>query len=430
VSRGFGSRSQILYVSTHGQSVRWKSESRTDGHALEKMSSKSPRGPTDFSLVLGGPLYQIFKRMHLSGSTLELLTRRLLVISLLAWLPLLVLSAIERHLLGSQNLTFLHDIESHARFLIALPILILGELIVHRRLASVVSRFAECGVVMRGDGPKFNAAIEAAMRARNSIWLEFALLLFTYTVGQWIWRHQVAWGAATWYALPDRAGLHLTLAGDWYCFVSIPLFQFILLRWYLRLFIWFQFLWRVSRLNLRLQPTHPDRAGGIGFLGGSSYAFASLLFAQGTLLAGLIASRIFYGGESLMSFKVSIVGLVGFFVVVILGPLTIFTPHLSRSKRRGLSEYGMLATEYIADFDEKWVRRGVKRQEILGTPDIQSLSDLATSYSVVSEMRLVPFTLHDAIQLAITTMLPVLPLVLTIVPMAELLDRLFKILFT
>ena len=74
-------------------------------------------------------------------------------------------------------------------------------------------------------------------------------------------------------------------------------------------------MWRVSRLNLRLLPAHPDRAGGIGFLGRSSYFFGPILFAQGALLAGLIASRIFYHGESLMSFKVSIVAMVGFFVL-------------------------------------------------------------------------------------------------------------------
>jgi hypothetical protein len=259
--------------------------------------------------------------------------------------------------------------------------------------------------------------------------LEFGVLLFTFTGGLWIWRHEVALGAATWYAHPDRTGLHLTLAGNWYCFVSIPLFQFILFRWYLRLIIWFQFLWRVSRLNLRLLPAHPDRAGGIGFLGNSSsYAFAPLLFAQGTVLAGLIASRVFYNGESLMSFKVSVVGLVGFLVLVILGPLTVFTPHLFRSKLRGSSEYGTLATGYVADFDEKWIRRSVRREEILGTADIQALADLASSYSVVSEMRLVPFTLTDVAELAVTTILPILPLLLTIVPMEELLDRVFKIL--
>jgi len=390
-------------------------------------ASKPPQEPAEFSLVVGGPLYRMLKRAHLSGSALELLVRRILVISLLAWLPLLVLSAIERHLRGGQNLPFLFDIESHVRFLVALPLLIFAELIVHGRLAPVVRRFTERGVVTPEDRPKFNAAVEAVSRARNSLWLEFGVLLFTFTVGVWVWRHEVALGSSTWYALPDRTGLHLTLAGDWFCLVSIPLFQFILIRWYLRFAIWFQFLWRVSRLNLRLLPAHPDRAGGIGFLGGSSYAFAPVLFAQGTLLAGLIASRIFFGGQSLMSFKVSIFGLVGFLVLVILGPLMVFAPNLSNCKRRGLSEYGLLASVYVADFDEKWIRGDVKREEILGTADVQALADLGTCYSIVRDMRPVPFTVNDVIQLAVTTILPVLPLLLTIMPLEALVDRLLKI---
>jgi hypothetical protein len=223
--------------------------------------------------------------------------------------------------------------------------------------------------------------------------------------------------------------MHLNLAGYWFCFVSIPLFQFILLRWYLRFAIWFQLLWRVSTLNLRLLPTHPDRAGGIGFLGRSSYAFAPILFAQGTLLAGLIASRVLYQGESLMSFKLSLIALVGFFVLVILGPLTVFTPELARAKRRGLNEYGTLATVYAADFDEKWVRDGAREEDILGTADIQSLADLANSYAVVREMRLVPFALNDVARLAIATAAPALPLLLTIMPLEELVTRLLKTIF-
>ena len=53
-----------------------------------------PQDPYDFSVVLGGPLYQLVRRAHLSGDALELLRRRVTVISLFAWLPLLVLSAL------------------------------------------------------------------------------------------------------------------------------------------------------------------------------------------------------------------------------------------------------------------------------------------------------------------------------------------------
>jgi hypothetical protein len=384
--------------------------------------------PPDFSLVLGGPLYQIYRRTHLSGPTLELLQRRVLVISFSAWLPLGVLAAIEGHLLGGQGLTFFGDIESHVRFLAALPLFIVAELVVHSRLRPVIKLFVERRIIALDEMPRFNAALEAASRACNSPWLEIALVLFIYIAGHLFWRHQVALEEATWYASPDGSGIHLTLAGYWFSFVSIPIFQFIFLRWYLRLGIWFLFLWRTSRLKLQLLPTHPDRSGGIGFLGGSSYAFAPILFAQGTLLAGLIASRIFYQGQSLMSFKVSIISLAGFFVLMILGPLTMFTAQLTRTRLSGLGEYGTLATTYVANFDEKWIRGGPKGK-LLGTTDIQSLADLANIYAVVSEMRQVPFTRKDIVRLAVATVLPILPLLLTIMPLEELLTRLIKTIF-
>jgi hypothetical protein len=166
--------------------------------------------------------------------------------------------------------------------------LVSAELIVQSRIRPAVKRFSERRIIIPDDIPKFNAAIHSAMCLRNSVAVEVGILIFVYTAGLWIWRSSIATGAASWYATTESSHLHLTLAWYWYAFVSIPIFQFILLRWYLTFFIWFQFLWRVSKLNLRLIPTHPDRSAGIGFLGASSYAFGPILFAQGALLAGLL----------------------------------------------------------------------------------------------------------------------------------------------
>src|SRR5271157_5548835 len=239
------------------------------------MATPAPlQEPPDFSLVLGGPIFQLFQRSHLSGDGLELLHRRIVVIALVAWLPLLMLSMVGGHLLaGTVKLSFLHDIEAHVRLLVALPVLIAAELIVHSRIRPVVKAFLTRRIVLQRDVPRFLAAIDSAARLRDSVPLELGLLLLVFTVGQWLWRSQIALGASTWYAIPQGNHLQLTAAGYWYAFVSIPIFQFILLRWYLRFFIWFRFLWQVSRLNLHLIATHPDRAGGLGFLGKSAYAF-------------------------------------------------------------------------------------------------------------------------------------------------------------
>jgi hypothetical protein len=244
-----------------------------------------------------------------------------------------------------------------------------------------------------------------------------------------LWNIRVAVEASTWYASPIGRW-HLTPAGCWYVFVSIPILQFILLRWYLRLFVWFRFLWQISRINLNLIATHPDRCAGLAFLGKSAYAFGPILFAQGAMLAGLVASRVLYRGESLLSFKLQIAGFVAFFVLAILGPLLMFTPCMARAKRKGLADYGLLAQRYVESFEQKWILRDPATfEELLGSGDIQSLADLGNSYAMVRDMRAVPFGLEDISRLAAATAAPLLPLLLTIFSPEELITRILKVMF-
>jgi hypothetical protein len=396
------------------------------------MDKASPASdPLNFSLVLGGPVFQIFRRAHLSGDDLELLTRRVIFITLLAWLPLLLLSMLDGHAFaGPIRIPFLLDVEVHARYLVALPALIIAEITVHRRVSPLVRRFVDSGIVLTEDLPVFQKAVRSASRVRNSVAVELALLLLVYTAGLWLWRSQIVLGTESWYLLPDRTGLHLTRAGYWYAYVSIPMLQFFFLRWYMRLGLWFWLLWRTSKLNLRLTAAHPDRAGGLGFLGRGSYAFGPVLFAQGALLSGVIASRVLYEGQKLVSFKIEAVGLIVFMVLFILGPLFMFTPMMDRTQRKGAAEFGVLANRYVFGFEEKWIQgRASETGKLLGTTDIQSLADLGNSYKIVSEMRLVPFGLVDVTRLAAATAAPLIPLTLTIFSVEELITRLVKILF-
>jgi hypothetical protein len=394
------------------------------------MDATPPLARTDFSLVLGGPLYQLFRRAHLSGPALEQLWRRIWVITLVAWLPLLLLSIADGRAAGpGSSLSFLRDIEAQVRFLIALPVLIAAELVVHSRTRNVVAQFVDRGIIRPAEVGRFDQLIASAMRTRNSIPLEVGLLVLVATVGHWIWRSTIAFGAPSWYAMPQGERMELTSAGVWFAAVSLPITQFILLRWYLRLLIWFRFLWQVSRMDLHLVSTHPDRAGGISFLGKSTYAFGPFLFAQGALLSGLIATRVLYGGQNLMAFKLDVIGLIGFFVLFLLGPLTVFTPRLADAKRAGLARYGKLASEYVAAFEDRWIARKGAEEQLLGSADIQSLADLEGSYSIIREMNVVPFGLQDISRLVVVTALPLLPLTLTIFSLEELVMRLLKVVF-
>ena len=390
------------------------------------MDSHFRGGEQDYSLVLGGPLFQIFRKAHLTGTSTELLYRRILVITAIVWLPLLILST-KGSLLGRSG--FFTDVEVHTRFLVAIPLLIFAEVIVHERLTPVVHRFVQRRIILAQDLPRFDQAIESAIRLRNSIPVEIGLLVLVYTVGLWLWNSRIAFDTETWYAMPGGRW-HLTPAGYWYVFVSIPMAQFVLLRWYLRLFIWYRFLWQISRINLNLIPTHPDRCAGLAFLGRTSYAFGPLLCAQGAMLAGVMASRVLYGGQSLVSFKLQIGGVIAFFVFAILLPLTMFTPQMARAKRKGLAEYGQLAQDYVEMFDQRWLRSDARpSDDLLGTGDIQSLADLGNSYSVVGEMRVVPFKLADITRLAAATAAPFVPLLLTVWSPEELILRILKLVF-
>lgn len=392
-------------------------------------SSHFRGGSYDFSLVLGGPLFQLFRKSHLGGDAMDLLYRRILVITAIAWLPLLLLSSIASPLGGTDGISFLRDIEVHVRFLVALPVLIFAELIVHERITPVVRRFVERRIVLPEDLPCFERGIDSAIRLRNSIPLEIGLLVLVYTFGLWLWGSRIAIDSMTWYAMPGGRW-NLTPAGYWYVFISIPIAQFVLLRWYLRLFIWFRFLWQVSRIDLHLIPTHPDRCGGLAFLGRSAFAYGPLLFAQGAMLAGVVASRVLYRGESLTSFKLQIGAFVAFFVFAILCPLLMFTPQMARAKRKGLAQYGQLAQDYVEDFERKWILRDpVPTDDLLGAADIQSLADLGNSYVLVTDMRAVPFKLADITRLAAATAAPFVPLLLTIFSLEELIMRLIKIVF-
>jgi hypothetical protein len=197
-----------------------------------------------------------------------------------------------------------------------------------------------------------------------------------------------------------------------------------------RFFIWYRFLWQVSKIPLNLVPTHPDRAGGLGFLGAISYAFGPVLFGQGAMLAGLIASRVLYHGGSLPSFKLQAGGFVAFFVFVIFAPLLMFTSQMARSRREGLAEFGLLAQRYVEGFREKWiVDYGSNSGELLGTGDIQSLADLGNSYTVVNEMRMVPFSLKDMTRLAVATAAPMAPLLLLVWSPEEVITRIMRFFF-
>jgi hypothetical protein len=400
--------------------------SETPGDSNEALLKKA----TEFSLVAGGPLYQLFRRARLCGDALELVWRRVLVLVLLMWLPLLALSVVEGHAWDqSLALSFLKDIETHLRLLIAVPLMILAEVRVNRRLPSIVRDFVKNGLIRDEARPQFDAAIDSAVRLRNSVVPELVLLGFVYGVGvPFIWRDQFALDLNSWYATSAGGSLKPSLAGWWLGLVSMPLLQFLILRWLFRFIVWARFLWQVSRTRLSLEPAHPDGTAGLHFLSpGRAFAFVS--FAVGTMVTGVLANKILYTGARLLDFKVEIIGAAAVQVLFILGPLVVFYPQMRASRRMGLVEVGGLGQVYAREFSRKWTRGPRPAGEpLLGSADIQSLADLHNSFEVIRGIPWVPFTTKNVMFVAMTTLLPMAPLLLTTFSVEDLVERMLKVL--
>jgi hypothetical protein len=112
-------------------------------------------------------------------------------------------------------------------------------------------------------------------------------------------------------------------------------------------------------------------------------------------------------------------------VLLVLGPLMIFTPMLARVRREGLLQYGLLVNDYNRAFHQKWVRGPRPTDEpMLGSGDFQSLADLGNSFEMIRSMKIFPFTRQQIVQIAVVSALPGLPLIFLVMPVGELLQLL------
>ena len=194
-------------------------------------------------------------------------------------------------------------------------------------------------------------------------------------------------------------------------FVSLPVFRFLLLRWYARLLIvWYRFLWLVARIPLRLNALHPDRTAGLGFLHASVFAFVPLLAAQSTLMSAFVAGRIWHEGATLPQFRMELVATVGVLMLLVLLPQTFFAIQLERAWRTGIGEYGVLGSRYVERFRQKWLgTHPLAHERLIGTSDIQSLADLASAFEVIRSMYLVPISRNTVVRLGLAVAAPLLP---------------------
>ena len=396
--------------------------------AIEPNPAVSSSTAERFTLVYGG----LVDRFCLPLTTVEQHSRmvlRMVVAVTLVWLPLLILSAAQGLALGTRvHIPFLRDFAANARCLIALPLLILAEPEIDRKLRSLVQQFLDSGLVGRSDLPHFETLLQRVEKLKNSYLPEVVLVVIAFASSWEVHTQEVLLRhSSTWHWVGP--GARPSLADWWFLVISTPLVRFLFLRWLWRFTLWAIFLRGVSRLNLALTPIHPDLAGGLAFLSRGPAGFSIIALAGSFVIAGQLANALVFDGATLMGLHLVIVIYCALAVLLLTGPLFLLMPSLRRVRNRGLFQYATLAARYTREFQAKWIEGPPPASEaLLGSADVQSLADLAGSFDIVKKMKVVPIDRDTLLSLLLPAAAPLLLVVTLSTPVDALLKMVIQLL--
>jgi len=378
--------------------------------------------PHGFDLVGRGPSFRMAQRFGFNRPDRPRRIRKILLLILVTWVPLVLLSLVAGHAFGNRvAVTLLRDPVILSRFLFVLPLLALAEIVVERSLGVQARQFLASGVVPAGEADKLEAAKAEALRLRESVVAEGVIVVLAVAIAI-IVQVVIRFGSeeSTW----KRSDAGITLAGWWYILVSLPILFFFLLRWLWIFLLWSRFLFRISRLGLELTPTHPDRAGGLGFLGWGLASFGLVLMAISAVLSGSLAYEIVHRGSSLNILKYHIMIFVVLAIVILHAPLIVFTGRLARCRFRGLLDFGSLIGDHDRAFNEKWLKS--QGSSLLGSAHMGSLAHMSPVYEQVERMQLLPWDKQALIVLVAAALIPMIPLLGTVTALTEILSMLGK----
>jgi hypothetical protein len=380
---------------------------------MTELSAEHP-----FSVTCGGPFYRLLHGLRMVGSPRNF---RWLWIIPVAWLPIVV-GTLVRVITGNHPSPVFLDASVHARILVSLPLL----LVAGRLLDQRVERVAH---LMRTEGLADRDRVEAILARTERLcdsWIPEALIALLVVA-----RSQAALWGVTPAADTFLHGLEpvyaRSFASIWYLGFALPLLNFLMLRFLWEWILWTSVLVRFARLPLAINGLHPDGAAGIKFLSMPTSGFAMFVASLMCTASAAWSTKIILGEAKLETFAPTFVVIVALAVAVACGPLMLFSTHVSRARNRDLTLYHSFAREYVAQFKRTWLVGDPRGKEVLGLSDIQSLNDLGGGYATTEKTSMFPFGVRTLATIWLAAILPVLPVILSAMPLSEVAEHLGKL---
>jgi len=389
----------------------------------------SNTAPTHFPLFEDGPFAKVQGAVRLAGTEQRYVRRRLIFAVLATWVSLAVLAAVQGRAIGpSWRESMLLDVGMYARYLVALPLLILATPVCRRKLQTVVHHFLDAELVKEPERPSFFANITAMLRWRDSVVVAVVLVALAVANAVTFGSVSVAEMPDSWRVVGTAGNRSLSLAGWWLFVVCEPLYEIAMLQLLYRLALWWRFLWKTSRLDLQLNAAHPDGAGGLAFLGMVLPAFRRPVFAIAASAAGALANLILWKGASFANFQYAIAAFGVGLVALMAGPLVFFKGQLDNAKQRAMLVCGALAGRQLRAFEDKWLGASPPAaEEMLRAPDFSAVVDFNPTVVAIQKMNTLLFSPKQLVPLVIAALLPFLPVAAIEIPLKEILLQVLKL---
>lgn len=393
-------------------------------------SASSSRGSTEaeqpfaLSLVRGDPLLRAQQAIGLVPAQGLGVARRAVILAAVTWLPIAAWALVTGHLRPAPNgEALLQHFGVQVRCLVAIPLFVLAEGAAHGITRRLLPQFVASRLIPLERREAFRDVLRDVARLRDA-WLPWVLI--AGVLAAWLWLnpartpHEVSWTGGV---PPGGSGL----GGWWFLYVVRPIYLGLVLAWLWRLALACVLLVRVTRLGLALVPTHPDRAGGLGFLEELPRAFAAVVLGLSAVVSSHWAHDVLYHEATLSALRFQMAGFVVLILLLFLAPLFALAPPLLLARRRALLDYGALVAEHGRQVGRRWIEHeSLADDALLSAPELGPVADTAALYESVRRMRPLPISRVSVTALAVPALLPILVVLSLQVPLRDILLRILK----
>lgn len=378
------------------------------------------------SLVRGGPAWRLQQRLGLLGADGLPTVAGAVKVAAFCWLPMAALAGFDPRNWNLQyDHSFFTDLGVYSRYLIAVFVLLITDRATDHRLHKLLIAFEETGIVNREMHAEFGKRIVVGDRRTSSGLAEAVMLALSVVavVASAVYLSQNS--LESWVSPMSGFPGPLSLAGWWNLLVSAPLYFFLTFRWLWRLMVWTLLMRDLANLPLQLVATHPDKAGGLGFLTIFPAMFLPLIFSLSMVFATGILQTIIIEGGQVTELEYMVAAWLTLVIIVFVGPLGLFTPKLLALKEQSIVDYGTMVSHYNR-VAERHMRDDFAQDRPVDKETVAMLSDISAGLETIKAMKPMPVEFFALIPLIVSALLPLIAVAAIKFPMGSLLWKLFS----